>query len=305
MGTTFSIKYYAKNLHDNKDISNNVNSILREVNSKFSTYDKESEISKFNALKSNTPFKMSADFKYLINKSFSLNKLTDGRYDITIDPLLKIWGFYSKEKKIPTENEVKKTMQSVGIQKLIVKNNFLIKNTDNVRINLSSLAKGYAVDLISNYLNQNNITNYLVEIGGEIRTRGNKNNGSWIVGVVKPYSSKYQSQINFELNDLAIATSGTYQNYIMYDGEHYSHIIDPISGKPLNNNIISMTVITQSCLDADGLATALELIGVQKALKIADSKNLPVYIIYKQNNNINTIASKSFEKFVKINGVNV
>ena len=104
MGTTFSIKYYARNTHDNNDISNNINAILREVNSKFSTYDKKSEISKFNALKSNTPFKMSTDFKYLINKSFTLNKLTDGRYDITIDPLLKIWGFYSKHRKIPTEN---------------------------------------------------------------------------------------------------------------------------------------------------------------------------------------------------------
>ena len=113
------------------------------------------------------------------------------------------------------------------------------------------------------------------------------------------------AQINFKLNDLAIATSGTYHNYIIYEGGHYSHLIDPISGKPINNNIISMTVITQSCLDADGLATALELIGVQKALKIADRNNLPVYIIFKRNNKINTIASKSFEKFVKINGVNV
>ncbi|WP_158522308.1 FAD:protein FMN transferase [Paraphotobacterium marinum] len=108
MGTTFSIKYYARNAHDNEDISNNVNSILREVNSKFSTYDKESEISKFNALKSNTPFKMSADFKYLINKSFSLNELTDGRYDITIDPLLKVWGFYSKQKKYQRKMKLKK-----------------------------------------------------------------------------------------------------------------------------------------------------------------------------------------------------
>ena len=220
--------------------------------------------------------------------SLNLAEQTDGAYDPTIGPLVNLWGFGPDgSKKVPTKTEIADAKNHVGFSKVkIQKSNgeFSVeKETDKVYVDLSSSAKGFGVDKVSELLTQKGIKNHLVEIGGELRAKGKKFKKNWIVGVEKPAESAKAVQIAFALKNMSIATSGDYRNFFKEKGRKYSHTIDQKTGRPVQHKLFSVTVLDQDCIKADALATALMALGPDKAKNFAYENAIPAYLIYEDS----------------------
>ena len=227
---------------------------------------------------------------------------TEGNFDCSIYPLIDAWGFYqnnlSDTKNIDSVF-FKSILSSVGFDKIKLNSNKLILQKP-MKLDFNSLAQGYTVDLISSFLAQKNITNYLVEVGGEIRAGGKNYNKKWRIGIDKPndsidYSKRFQ--IIIELENKSLATSGNYRKFFLKDNIKYSHIISPITGFPANNRLLSVTVIHDECILADAYATAFMVMGVKKTKEfVLSNKNLEVYLIYtSKNGDWKTYISPSLE----------
>ena len=279
MGTTYSVKVIGNSL-DSSKIRSKIDSILYGINMDMSTYIESSSISEFNNYNIGRKYRISNDFRKVLKSSQYFSKLTDGAFDITINPLVELWGFSKKSlEKIPTQKEINQTLKTIGIDKLIIGNNWISKK-NKVSIDLSAIAKGYAVDKISEYLIKLNIKNHMVEIGGEVRVSGfNINDDKWEIGIQYPtfqrsLNKTAYSDINphtvIKISDISIATSGDYRNYFDFDGRRYSHIISPRTGYPVENKIISVSVFTKECLNADALATALMVMDIEKGMALIE-----------------------------------
>ncbi|MGC7559778.1 FAD:protein FMN transferase [Pasteurella sp. PK-2025] len=309
MGTTYSVKYIDNGELElsSTEVHEQIESLLRDVNSKMSTYIATSELSLFNQnTKTNTPIEISADLATVLQESIRLNKLTEGALDVTIGPIVNLWGF-GPEKRHSTESmdeHVKKFMQWVGIEKMKLsqsgKKFFLEKTIPQLYIDLSAIAKGFGVDKVANYVGSLGVQHYLVEIGGEIRAKGKNLEGkAWQIAIEKPTfdGSRAISQI-VGLPDLAMATSGNYRNYFEENGQRFSHEIDPTTGYPIQHRLASVTVLADSAMTADGLATGLYVLGDKKALEVAEKHNLLIYMIMKTDDGFEAIMSSAFEKFL-------
>ena len=281
MGTTYSIKIIDNSL-DTSKIKLDINNILYSINMDMSTYIDSSSISKFNNSDIGKSYKISKDFYKVVVSSQYFSNLTNGAFDITVNPLVKLWGFSKNSilEKIPTQNEINKVLKSVGMDNLIIEEGRSINKKSNVTIDLSAIAKGYAVDKISEYLKNKNINNHMVEIGGEVRTSGfNVKGERWKIGIEYPSFKRSMnktpySKINphtvIKISDMSIATSGDYRNYYDFDGKRYSHIISPITGYPVENKIISVSVFSKECLNADALATALMVMDIEDGIDLIE-----------------------------------
>ncbi|MGV6987787.1 FAD:protein FMN transferase [Testudinibacter sp. P80/BLE/0925] len=308
MGTTYSVKYLAdssKNLPEAQAVQQAIDRTLQEVNRQMSTYQKDSEISRFNRLQPvEGAFPISAEFGKVVAEAIRLHQLTDGALDITVGPLVNLWGFgpENRPEKIPTDQEIEARRAWVGLDKLILQQQDgqyrLSKSIPNLYIDLSSIAKGFGVDQLAEYLESLGVTDYLVEIGGEIRAKGrNKANKAWQIAIEKPeFDGSRAVQLIIGLQDMAMATSGDYRNYFERDGVRFSHEIDPHSGKPIQHNLVSVTVLDPSSMTADGLATGLFVLGSDKALAVAEKNNLAIYLIIKTNNGFETKMSSAFKR---------
>lgn len=289
MGTTFSIKYYpAKETPDSEELLRLVNEKLISVNMEMSTYIDQSEIQKFNKQKTlDSWFKVSPGFHWVTKLAVALAEKTDGIYDPTVGPLVDLWGFgKNKTKTIPSAQEIEKAKQMVGYKKIIIHDTeaMIRKTQADVRLDLSSIAKGWGVDEVGRVLESHGIESYMVEIGGEIRAKGLKpDKTQWQLGITSPDSKGFDSvQKIVLLKDAALATSGDYRNFYEIDGKRYSHVIDPRTGSPALSTIASVSVIEKSgdCTQADGLATALLAMGLEGTQKFALDNQLPVFIVY-------------------------
>jgi thiamine biosynthesis lipoprotein len=200
--------------------------------------------------------------------------MTDGAFDITVGPIVKLWGFGPNFNKniIPYEYDVNRTLQSVGTEKLFYKDGKIKKSNPAIEIDFSAIAKGGGVDIVSNYLITKNIDRFMVEIGGELTVSGyNMNNQKWRIGIRKPEKYDLDVTEKIEITNISIATSGTYENYFIKDGIKYSHIIDPVSGKPIKHDLVSVTVLAENASTADAIATALMVFGYDRALEWVNS----------------------------------
>jgi thiamine biosynthesis lipoprotein len=226
-----------------------------------------------------------------------ISKLSNGMFDITVGPAVNLWGFGPENRPylIPTENEISKALNIVGYKNISVQLNppAIKKHHPDIYCDLSAIAKGYGVDKISEYLTQKGLPNHLVEIGGELRASGSKFNKNWIVGISVP-SQEATIQETISLNDMSMATSGDYWNYFEADGIRYSHTINPLTGKPITHKLASVTVLTESCMNADALATAIDVMGPELGLIFAKENELNVYFIVKGNKGFETFSTKSF-----------
>lgn len=292
MGTTYHIKYL-----DNGNLSQQVEQvhqqidlILKDVNAKMSTYDKNSELSRFNqSTEINTPMVISADLAKVLKESIRLNQITEGALDVTVGPVVNLWGFGpEKQKDVQPEPQQLAERQSwVGIDKLkFIENGgqfYLEKAIPQLYIDLSAIAKGFGVDLVADYLQKLNVQDYMVEIGGEIRAKGKNPDGKpWQIAIEQPsFDGSRSVQKIVGLDNLAMATSGDYRNYFEQDGKRFSHEINPKTGYPIQHNLASVTVLHESSMTADGLSTALFVLGEEKALALAELENLAVYLISK------------------------
>jgi len=252
---------------------------LIDLDNIFSVFNPASEISRFNRFPPGNPFPLSPDLYRLIARAQKIHQLTEGAWDATIKPLVDIWGFgnLSGNKDVPNDSAIETTLEQTGFHKLGHTTSpdglpLLTSLEDKRQLDLGGIAKGYGVDVLAETLIQQGVDHFLVEIGGEVIARGcNPEGKPWTVGVAQPGNCKQnkESFCSINLDNLAVATSGIGQNYFHQDEESYSHLIDPTSGRPINNGLLSATVTAPDCTLADSLATAFMVMDPGKSLEIA------------------------------------
>jgi len=296
-GTTYNIK-----LNPTTNInSSEIDSILLLVDSTFSIYNKQSIISKVNR---NEDHKLN---KYLLDLFFiseHLWQITDGYFDITLGALVQYWGFTPKEVKLENVS-LDSLKQLTGMRRFELANNKVIKEEPKLLFDLNAIAQGYSVDMVAEYFESKGINDYLIEIGGEIRAKGvNQNNNIWKIGIDKPVEfstdGSRELQVIVNVNNKSIATSGSYRKFFEKDGMKYSHTINPKTGLPTQHNLLSVTIITDLCSAADGIATALMAMGLDLAKDFLNiNKEYDALLIYSnQNGEFETWQTKGFEKLI-------
>ena len=284
MGTTYSIKVVDDlerlSMFNVKMI---VDSILIQVNKQMSTWDPNSEISKFNRWQSTEPYKVSKSFLRVVENALVVSEETGGMFDITIYDLMSLWGFGPSPKlSIPNKSTIESVLSYTGYDNINCDQNQLIKKNQNTKLDLNSIAKGYGVDIVFNSLKDLGFKNIFVEIGGEIRLAGfNEKNIIWTVGLENPSDSSLENNRPFFgviKNDLcAIATSANYRNIVDIDGTVLGHTINPKTGFPIQTDVLSVTVIAEKCMIADAWATALMTLSYKSGLELVkEQENMDV-----------------------------
>ena len=277
-GTTYHMTYqYDDDLHAE------VVAKLKEVDAALSMFNEQSTISKINNNKAVKPDKMFLDVFQLAQQ---ISQDTQGAFDITVAPLVNIWGFGFKHGQEPTTHAIDSLRQFVGYQKVSYNGKTIQKQDPRIMLDCSAIAKGYGTDVVARLLDEKGITNYLVEIGGEVVTRGiSEKRVPWKIGVTKPtddtlhVGNDLQTVLN--VTDKAMATSGNYRNFYYKGGRKYAHTIDPKTGHPVQHNILSATVLSSKCAQADAYATAFMVLGLEKAKKVLERHpELMAYLIY-------------------------
>ena len=287
-----------------KNIELEVKNTLKKANKILSNWDKDSEISIINKTNKTTAIKISDELNEVFKTAKEINSKSNGFFDLTLDPIIELWGFGYKSKQMqvtPKDNQIKNILSLIG-QKSFLEMNFdnneLIKKNKDIKINLSSIGKGYGIDLIGKKLNQLGIKNYLINIGGDILTKGhNKKNKKWIIGIENPNLKEKLIKEIVNLTNKGLATSGDYKNFFTNDGKRYSHIINPKTGKPITHMTKSVTVIHDNSMKADGWATALLALGRVDGLKIAEKEKIAVLFIDEIDDKFLKFKSNQFLNF--------
>ncbi|MHA7943062.1 FAD:protein FMN transferase [Formosa sp. 3Alg 14/1] len=294
-GTSYNVQYFSE---DRINFQPQFDSIFGVINQSMSTYIPDSDISKLNR---NEAVTIDEHFTYVFDASKSIYKATNGAFDPTIGVLVNAWNFGPEKEIIGLDSlKIDSLMLSVGLDKVRRSNNHIIKDKAATYLDFNAIAKGYGVDFIGRFLESKNITNYLVEIGGEIRTRGiNKEKDSpWKVGVEMPHFDGSQSLLRaIELHDESMATSGTYRKFkVDLDGNKYSHIIDAHSGYPSKTNLLSISVIAENCMTADGYATAFKAMGIDDVKSfLKQHPEVKVFLIFEnKNQELETLSLNGF-----------
>ncbi len=286
-----------------KDLQEDVKEKLDEYNSMFSTYDPESVIAKIN---NNKNVKLTPEFITCFQKAMEISEITSGAFDITAGPLVNAWGFGPEDKEKMTQERVDSLLQIIGYKKLKLENGKIVKENPQMKLDMSAIAKGYTCDLIGEFLASKGCENYMIDIGGEIVTKGKNEKGKkWGIGISRPEENAFFASSDYdavvELSGHALATSGNYRNFYVEDGKKYAHTIDPKTGYPVQHSILSSTVLADNCMTADAYATAFMVLGLDKGIEIADKvPEIKVYFIYADENGENQIyMSKDFEQFLR------
>jgi len=282
-GTTYHITYYDSQFRDFKP---EIEKILQDFDKSVSTYIPTSIISRINSNEKDVVVD-----KYFIacfNKAKEVWKNTDGAFDPTVYPIVNAWGFGPGKKQKIEKTKIDSILKFVGFNLIQLKGDKIIKKDPRVALDFNAFAQGYSVDVVSEFLNSMGITSYLVEIGGEVYTKGKQPNGdNWTVGIEKPIDNKESEnplKAIVKLENMAIATSGNYRRFIIEDGVKYAHHIDPKTGYPTKNNLLSASVFAKECISSDANATGILVMGFEKAMKFLEKhKELQVYLIYSDD----------------------
>lgn len=285
LGTFYNIKYYDKK---NRNLQKEIDELLAGFNKSLSTYDPESVISKINK---NIDVEPDDYFIKCFLRAEEISKITNGAFDMTVAPLVNVWNFGFSERKHPdsivVENiNIDSILLFTGYEKISYGNGKIIKTDPRIMLDASAIAKGYAVDVVGEFLENKGINSYLVEIGGEIRVKGEKPNGTkWSVAIDKPIDQNntiiHEQQDVVILKDKSLATSGNYRQFYEKDGVKYSHTINPKTGYPVQHNLLSATVMTNDCMSADAFATAFMVLGLEKSVELLKSlPDVQAYLIY-------------------------
>lgn len=303
MGTTYNIKVVADaEQTDAKALQQAIDDALIQVNQEMSTYIEDSELSLFNKSRGDKPMAISVGLRTVLFEAKRLGEITKGKLDVTVGPLVNLWGFGPdlKPERIPSQQEQQQAKSKVGYENIVLGENGLSKANPELYVDLSTIAKGYGVDVVADLLEAKGYMHYLVEIGGEMRVSGFKANGTlWHIAVEKPLNNERSVHQIIVPKDNAVATSGDYRNYIEVDGKRYSHIIDPQSGMPIDHRLVSVTVIHPSSMTADGLSTAIMVMGPEVGLKFAEENELAAMLIVKTDHGFEEINTVKFMPFLK------
>ncbi len=302
MGTNYSVQWWGKPSPKSEKIIAQFEQRLLEINQAMSTYIEDSELSRFNRLPAGASAEISDDFSQVIHAALDIAKLSQGAFDFTVGPLVDLWGFGPPGERTtpPEEAEITAVMSGVGYQNVsLQEKNAKLSKQQQSEIDLSAIAKGYAVDALASVLEGNGFENYLVEIGGELRASGVKpDNVPWRAGIETPQAQGRVIQQVLELKDISVATSGDYRNYFEQNGIRYSHTIDPSNGYPVTHRLASVTVLDSSCARADALATAIMVMGPEKGMQFAEQQALAVYFLIRESAGFKARWSLGFEGYV-------
>ncbi|CAI1726767.1 Thiamine biosynthesis lipoprotein ApbE precursor [Serratia quinivorans] len=304
MGTSYSIRYVTgDDTPSATKMQAEIDKRLELVNDQMSTYRPGSELSRFNASRAvDKPFPVSAATTEVVLEALRINRVTDGALDVTVGPLVNLWGFgpEGRPDKVPSAAELERRRAWTGIDKLSVQGNALVKSIPELYVDLSSIAKGYGVDVIAQYLQSQQVKNYMVDIGGEVRTRGhNGEKKPWRIAIERPTAGMEQkAQLVIQPGEMSIATSGDYRNYFEQDGVRYSHTIDPVTGKPIHHHLVSVTVLSPTCMAADGLSTGLNVLGPERGMALANLMGIPVFMIVKTAKGFEERYSEAFKPYL-------
>ncbi|MBT8368996.1 MAG: FAD:protein FMN transferase [Deltaproteobacteria bacterium] len=275
MGTAYQVKILTGYSQGISGLKDKIDQRLTAINNSMSTYQIDSEISRFNDLKQEGQlFQISNDFFKVMKMAQTIFELSQGAWDGTVNPLVDLWGFgrTGRNREIPQKQAVAALLPDIGFDNIkILENAGLLKKRRSITLDLSSIAKGYGVDQVAEIVQQAGFKDYLVEIGGEIFACGRRKDGKlWRIGVNRPRKDAAFDEIYqvVELNHQAFATSGDYRNFFEIDGIRYSHVIDPRTGYPVSNGVVSVSIIAANCTFADGMATAVMVMGHDNGLEL-------------------------------------
>lgn len=289
MGTNYTVKIVtdSSNTTENSATRDEIQQTLDAVNACMSTYDRNSELSRWNASQTTDWFPVSAETAAVVAEAVRIGRLTDGTFDVTLAPLVRLWQFGPqpsdattiprKTKTVPGDAEINKTLRLVGFSKIESRDNppAVRKQRAEMQVDLSGIAKGYGVDRVAQVLERRGLSNYMVEIGGEIRTAGHNLAGEpWRIGIELPTPDARTIDSVVALGTRSLATSGDYRNYFEQDGVRYSHLLDPRNGRPITHRLASVTVLAETCAEADALATAFMVLGTEAGFGLAQSPEI-------------------------------
>ena len=300
-GTIFGTLYHAKYLYS-KDLKAEIEAELQKVDASLSMFNPQSTISRINRGETDKADEMLGEVLLL---SFTINSATDGAFDPTVAPLVNAWGFGFKSGQLPDSTQVDSLRALVGLSAIHLNDGRITKDNPNSILDFSAIAKGYGVDRAAQVLRSHGIQHFMVEIGGEVVTEGVNDKGEpWRIGINKPDDDS--TSTNTELQDIislsgkAIATSGNYRNYYISDGRKIAHTINPRTGYPAQQDILSSTVMAPSCAEADGFATAFMVLGLEKAKQVLERQpQLQAYFIYSdEQGGYRTWCTKGFDELI-------
>ena len=280
MGSYYAIVIDSPGSADGERLQKEIEETFAEINRQMSTWDESSQISKFNQSKSTEWFEVGADFAVVAQEAKRLHMVTQGAMDVTVSPLVDLWGFgKNKRRKLPTEKEIEAALKFVGMQHVEVRQDppAIRKNMPEIQVSFSALAPGYAADEVCDILRSHQLKSYVVDVGGENRAGEAKASGdAWRLGVESPLGGLHKV---VELTNQSIATSGDYRSFFMAGGKKYSHVLNPKTGRPVEHPPASVSVIHESCMTADGLATAMMVLGPEKGIELAKTVGVDVMFL--------------------------
>jgi thiamine biosynthesis lipoprotein len=300
-GTTWHISYISNDGLNHKQA---IDSILKDIDLSLSTYVPNSIISRIN---NNEPdVLVDSYFTDVFNKSLEVSQKTDGLFDVTIGPLVNAWGFGFSKRALIDSSSIDSILQFVDYKMLRIKGNKLIKDKQEIKLDFNAIAQGYSVDVLALYLEKNGVKNYLVELGGELIAKGKKNTENWKAGIEQPLqntSSERKLEAIIELNNRALCTSGNYRKFYEENGNRYAHILDPRTGFPARQKILSASVLADDAMTADAYATTFMVMGLEQSKQFLEENkdlNLEVFFIYDENNTWKTYTSESLKNRIKL-----
>ena len=304
MGTFYSIKYISREKIDEQSWKAKTDERLRQINHHLSMFDLKSELSSFNRTAINTPMQISDGFYAILELGHRLYRLTGGAWDATVKPLVDLWGFGVKnpERRLPEKTKIRQVLSETGYSHIQLLSGKRVEKSRNITVDLGSIAKGYGVDAMAELFTSADIQDVLVEIGGEVRASGENRHGiPWVVGISRPEKNMANQGVfkAVQLDEKAIATSGNYRNFFEKDGRTYSHIINPKTGYPVENQIVSTSVIAPDCALADGLATALMVMTIQEGLDLINSlPDVECLLVQQKGKELMTHPSQNFRSYL-------
>ena len=301
MGTSYQVKVATDQSLDKEALEIEIEGELAWINRIMSTWLPDSYLSVFNRSLIGQSLPVPDELIRVLRLSKLIHQLSDGAFDISMGPLVNLWGFGpdAVSNGIPTEAQINEARLKTGIHHLLMQNGNLTRKAE-LQVDLSGIAKGFAVDRISQLLSERGLKNHLVEIGGELKVRGVNDRGiHWVIAIEKPADLERSIFRTLPLDDLAMATSGEYRHYREVDGKRYSHTIDPRTGKPVTHHLASVTVLHESAAMADGFATAINVLGPDDGMSLAKKQKLPVLFIIKSDTGFVEKRSPSMDAYLK------
>ena len=301
MGTTWSVKFTGTPDESIDALKADIEAALEQVNAEMSTYRDDSVLSQFNQAAAGTLVDLPTDTVAVLETAFSISEMTGGAYDVTVGPLVNLWGFGPEAERFepPQAEEIDRALVRVGWQSLLLDGQRLLQPGD-VYVDLSSIAKGFAVDKIAGLMDRHGLPSWLVEVGGELRAKGTKPYGKpWRIAVERPIPGVREVEQVVALKDMAVATSGDYRNFFESDGKLYSHTIDPRTGYPVSHTLASVSVLHESAMMADGLATAMTVLGPKEGMAFAKAQELAVFFIVRTDEGVKALSTPAFDAIVE------